>query len=98
MARITYIQDPVTLELVPKDEYYANRAEINAPMVMADIKPYRSMIDGRMIESRSTHREHLRANGCIEVGNETKHIRTPQPMKAPPGLKQRLIEVANSKL
>jgi tRNA U34 5-carboxymethylaminomethyl modifying enzyme MnmG/GidA len=38
--------------------------------VMNDIQPYQSMIDGRMITSRSEHREHLRANGCIEVGNE----------------------------
>ena len=44
----------------------------DAPMVMPDIKPYRSMIDGRMIASRSAHREHLRANGCIEVGNEVR--------------------------
>lgn len=43
---------------------------VAGPMVQGDIAPYRSMIDGRMIESRSTHREHLRANGCTEVGNE----------------------------
>jgi hypothetical protein len=45
--------------------------------VIPDIQPYKSMIDGRMITSRSEHRAHLRANGCIEVGNEdpSKHIR-----------------------
>ena len=43
-----------------------------APMVMPDIQPYRSMIDGRIISSRSEHRAHLRANGCVEVGNEVK--------------------------
>lgn len=40
------------------------------PFVMPDIAPYKSMIDGSMITSRSTHREHLQAHGCIEVGNE----------------------------
>jgi len=41
-----------------------------APYVMPDIKPYQSMITGEIIASRSTHRQHLRQHGCIEVGNE----------------------------
>ena len=43
---------------------------ICAPQVIKDIDPYVSMIDGSLITSRSQHREHLRAHGCIEVGNE----------------------------
>ena len=43
----------------------------SGPMIMPDIKPYRSMITGEMITSRSKHREHLKRHGCIEVGNET---------------------------
>ena len=43
---------------------------ICAPQVIKDIDPYVSMIDGSVITSRSQHREHLRAHGCIEVGNE----------------------------
>ena len=39
-------------------------------MVMPDIQPYKSMIDGTMITSRSQHREHLKAHGCQELGNE----------------------------
>lgn len=48
--------------------------------VQGDIQPYKSMIDGRMITSRSQHRRHLKANNCIEVGNEdpTKHISRPK--------------------
>ena len=38
--------------------------------VMPDIKPYKSMITGEVISSRSKHREHLKRHGCIEVGNE----------------------------
>lgn len=66
------------------------------PMVAGDIEPYRSMIDGRIINSRSEHRAHLKAHGCIEVGNEKQP--TPRPMTAPPGLKETLIGVANEKL
>jgi hypothetical protein len=49
--------------------------------VMADIQPYKSMIDGRMITSRSQHRAHLKAHNCVEVGNEnpTKHRQAPPP-------------------
>lgn len=42
-----------------------------APDVMPDIKPYKSMIDGRLITSRSQHREHLKAHGMVEVGNDS---------------------------
>lgn len=70
--------------------------------VMPDIKPYQSMIDGREITSRSRHREHLRANGCIEIGNETKHLMNPTAgtcaLKPPPGLKQQIAEIAAEKL
>ena len=40
--------------------------------VMPDIVPYKSMIDGKMVTSRSEHRRHLKANNCIEVGNEDR--------------------------
>ena len=40
------------------------------PYVRSDIADYQSVLTGEMIGSRSRHREHLRAHGCIEVGNE----------------------------
>ena len=45
--------------------------------IQGDIAPYKSMIDGSMITSRSMHRRHLKANGCEEVGNDdpAKHIK-----------------------
>jgi hypothetical protein len=48
--------------------------------VQPDITPYKSMIDGQMVTSRSQHRRHLKAHGCIEVGNEdpTKHVSKPK--------------------
>lgn len=69
MPRQRYIQDPVTFELIPADEYTARR-EPATPFVMADIQPYRSMQTGEMITSRSRHREHLRQHGLVEIGNE----------------------------
>lgn len=49
--------------------------------VIPDIAPYKSMIDGKMVTSRSEHRRHLKANNCIEVGNEdpAKHIQREKP-------------------
>lgn len=68
---------------------------ICAPMVMGDIEPYRSMVTGEIINSRSRHREHLKDHGCIEVGNETQKV---APIKEPPGLKETIINVAAEKL
>ena len=59
--------------------------------IMGDIEPYRSQIDGSIIASRSRHREHLRAHGCIEVGNDSSLRRQPKPSTPPPGLKEKII-------
>jgi hypothetical protein len=73
----SYIQDPVTLELVPKEEYRPRSAP-RVHEIMPDIKGYRSMIDGSWISSRSKHRAHLREHNCIEIGNEKQERRTPK--------------------
>lgn len=51
--------------------------------VMPDIQPYKSMIDGSIIGSRSQHRAHLKAHGCMEIGNEDplKHRSKPSKPK-----------------
>ncbi len=59
--------DHRTGKRVPLDDV---SRETGAPMVMPDIQPYKSMIDGSIVGSRSYHRDHLKAHGCIEVGNE----------------------------
>ena len=61
------------------------------PMIVPDIKPYRSMIDGHMVTSRSEHREHLKAHGYEEVGNEVetlKKLGTPNYDVNPTGRKE----------
>lgn len=51
------------------------------PQIVQDIAAYRSMIDGSVIDGRKRHRDHLKAHGCVEVGNDTSHMkRTPQPV------------------
>lgn len=38
--------------------------------VIEDMKPYRSPIDGKMVTSRTQHRDHMRKHDVVEVGNE----------------------------
>ena len=91
-----FVQIGEELREVPLDWYPDPRADHH---IMPDIRPYRSMIDGRQIGSRSTHREHLREHNCIEVGNETKHLmRDVKPLRSPPGLKDTLIRAADKHL
>jgi hypothetical protein len=78
---------------VPAEEYVPDPA---SQMIMPDIKPYRNMVDGREIGSRSEHREFLKRNNLIEIGNEVQSHK-PKPITAP-GLKQQIIEIAAEKL
>ena len=71
MARITYVQDRETGELIEKGEWLERQAaKGQAPLVMGDIDPYISTIDGSIIGSRSTHRRHLAQHGKVEIGTE----------------------------
>jgi len=72
MARVTYIQLPDG-SLVDKSTYY--QPEIDAPMIMGDIQPYKSMVTGEMIMGRSQHKAHLKQHGLLEVGNETQYLK-----------------------
>lgn len=54
-----------------------NRSDLPTPQIMRDIAPYRNMINGGIITSRSEHRELLARHNCFEVGNET--FKPPSP-------------------
>lgn len=71
--------------------------EPRGPMIMPDIQPYQSMVDGSLITSRSRHREHLRQHNCVEIGNETKYLQ-PKPLASPPGLKEEIIRATEQVL
>lgn len=65
--------------------------------VSGDLQPYKSMITGEMIDGRRQHRDHLRSHNCVEVGDSFD--KAPQrSVASPDGLKQRLIEVFNSRM
>ena len=72
MSRETFVWDREKFELVPKEEYYVRKhaGRERAHMVMSDIGEYQSVIDKSVIGGRRQHRDHLRAHGCVEVGNE----------------------------
>jgi hypothetical protein len=86
MTRTTYvIRDG---KLVEKSK--AAPLEGSAPFVMGDLQPYKSMVTGEMVTSRSRHRSILREHGLTEVGNETKYLKSKKP-EPPPGLKEQVI-------
>ena len=61
-------------ELVPADEYTGAR---KGPFVMGDIEPYKAItgdMEGKWITSRSKHKDYLRRNGLVEVGNEKTYF------------------------
>ena len=47
-----------------------NMTRREAPMVVPDIQGHISMADGTWVSSRSKHRENLKRNNCIELGND----------------------------
>lgn len=73
---------------------------VTAPYVAADMQPYQSMITGEMITSRSQHRTHLRDHNCIEIGNETHHLKAKEKIDLAPeskaARKQKIIEQVNA--
>jgi hypothetical protein len=96
--RRSYIQLKVNGEyvMVPKEEahLYTQDGPIGAaPYVIPDIQPYKSVITGEVIGSRSQHRSHLKQHGCIEVGNEKWPERKQVPMDScVPELRQAVRE------
>lgn len=67
-------------------------------MVMGDIKPYTSMIDGSLITSRSHHRMHLKQHGCVEVGNEALKAIEKAPKGIPDAAPQQRKELIRAQI
>jgi hypothetical protein len=78
------------LEMAPKE----------APMVVPDIEGHISMADGTWISSRSKHRENLKRNNCIEIGNDVPMQQKPIEIsrKDQEARKRQIAEIAYSKL
>jgi len=54
-----------------------------APTVIPDIEGHISMADGTWVSSRSKHRENLKRNNCVELGNDVPMKAAPNPQKDP---------------
>jgi glutaredoxin len=71
-----------------------------APTVISDISGHISMADGSWIDSRSKHRENLKRNGCIELGNDVPMQQKPPEMskQSQEARKRQIAELAYAKL
>ncbi len=63
--------------------------------VIRDVKRYKSMIDGSVIEGRKQHREHLKRHGCIEVGDSVKFQPNGIPDIKPKERKEMIRQLVN---
>lgn len=81
-----------------KDKQGMTRRE--APMVVPDIEGHISMADGTWVSSRSKHRENLKRNNCVEIGNDvpTQQKSHELSRKDHEARKQQIAEIAYSKL
>jgi len=61
MSRQSWVQDPVTFEMVPKEKYIPVKSK--APLIQPDIEPFISPIDKTIITSRPTLRAHMKKYG-----------------------------------
>ena len=71
-----------------------------APTVMSDIPGHISMADGTWVDSRSKHRENLKRNGCVELGNDVPMQRKEATIsqKSQEARKRQIAELAYAKL
>ena len=71
-----------------------------APMVIPDIEGHISMADGTWVSSRSKHRENLKRNNCVEIGDAVPMQQKPIEIsrKDQEARKRQIAEIAYSKL
>ena len=71
-----------------------------APMVIPDIQGHISMADGTWVSSRSKHRENLKRNNCVEIGDAVPMQQKPIEIsrKDQEARKRQIAEIAYSKL
>jgi hypothetical protein len=92
-----------TLDTPEAEEAWKEKQEMTyreAPMVMSDIEGHISMADGSWISSRSKHRENLKRNHCIEIGNDVPMQQKPAELskKSMEARKRQIAELTYAKL
>jgi hypothetical protein len=77
-----------------------NMTRKEAPMVVPDIQGHISMADGTWVSSRSKHRENLKRNNCVEIGNDVpfEQKKVEFSRKENEARKRQIAEIAYSKL
>ncbi len=86
MSRASYVFDRTLGKLVPKADYYATRprrqrSSFSSPMLIRDFQDgVRSMADGQTYTSRRHWRDHLKAHGMVELGNDRPEGRKSDPV------------------
>jgi hypothetical protein len=87
MARERFLYDKDADQFILAEKWYAKHGYPSRPAfyVIGDIQPYREIATGagRVIGGRRQHRDYLRENGLVEVGNE--RIETQRPTLDSPG-------------
>ena len=93
--RRRYVYDQLTDRMVEVTEREVRVQDKASHHILPDIKEYKSMITGEVITSRSKHREHLKAHGCIEVGDQVDYmVKNRVKPEPPPGLREDLLKAA----
>ena len=93
MSRRRWVYRDGEAHEVELDYWPEPRSEVH---IMRDIQPYQSMADGTWVTSRSSHREMLKRNNAVEIGNDPVVTQArPKPLQSPPGLKETLIMAAH---
>ena len=92
-----------TLDTPEAEQAWKEKQEMTyreAPMVMSDIEGHISMADGTWVSSRSKHRENLKRNNCIELGNDvpTQQKKHELSTREREHLKRTIAEVTHAKL
>lgn len=72
MARQTWVQDPKTGKLIPKEEYV--REGDYTAYIQGDIESFVSPIDGRVITDRSHLRAHNKEHGVTNSADYSKEF------------------------
>ena len=74
MTTRKFVYDKETAKMVEVTD--AVRPPRKGPHIIGDIEPYQAVGPefGKVISSRSHHREYLRQHNLIEVGNERKYF------------------------
>jgi len=68
MTRRSWVQCPKTYKLIPKEEYRASEQQRYGDIfVQPDIEAFRSVVDGSVISSQRTMREHNKRNGVVRA-------------------------------